>query len=363
MNNPEKFNQTILNQITSEIIVLNKDLKVIWINDSAITNNWKISDKHSDINSQFSFQTNAELRQLIDGCLDTGNTIVKRDFKLEKDSEKYRIVDLTVNWSESNKLLILEVLCVDNLHKIIDSSKVFSTQKIAANLARTLAHEVKNPLSGIKGSAQILMNKLNDDFSKKFLDIIVNETERLNNIVTKILTPPKKPKLELFNIHSALEKVFALSEAEADEYGNLKIQRDYDPSIPEVYGDEDLFIQAILNIFKNAQQAIVLTEEPLITIKSRVTYSQPINGSIHPTLCEVCIIDNGPGIPQDIQEQIFFPMVSSKKNGSGLGLSISQDIIRIHGGAISFKTESNGTTFSILIPIKVESLKEEVKSA
>ena len=361
MNNPEKFNQTILNQITSEIIVLDKDLKVVWINDSAITNNWKISDKYSDINSQFSSQTITELKQLIDDCLDTGNTIIRRDFKLERDDEKYRIVDLTVNWSESDKLLILEVLCVDNLHKIIDSSKVFSTQKIAANLARTLAHEVKNPLSGIKGSAQILMSKFNDDFSKKFLDIIINETERLNNIVTKILTPPKKPKLELFNIHSALEKVFALSQA--DEFKDLNIQRDYDPSIPEIYGDEDLFIQAILNIFKNAQQALVLTVKPEIIIKSRVAYSQPINGSIHPTLCEVSIIDNGPGIPQDIREQIFFPMVSSKESGSGIGLSISQDIIRIHGGSISFKSESSGTTFSILIPISIESTNGEVKSA
>jgi two-component system nitrogen regulation sensor histidine kinase GlnL len=104
-------------------------------------------------------------------------------------------VDLTVSWSNTDNILIIEILCVDNLNKIIDSSKIFSTQKIAANLARTLAHEVKNPLSGIKGSAQILISKVNDDFSKKFLDIIVNETERLNSIVTKILTPPKKTKI------------------------------------------------------------------------------------------------------------------------------------------------------------------------
>ena len=91
MNNPEIFNQNILNQITSEIVVLDKDLKVVWINDSAITNNWKISDENTDINSQFSFQTNAELKQLIDDCIDTGNTIIKRDFKLERDNEKYRI--------------------------------------------------------------------------------------------------------------------------------------------------------------------------------------------------------------------------------------------------------------------------------
>ena len=108
---------------------------------------------------------------------------------------------------------------------------------------------------------------------------------------------------------------------------------------------------------------LTLTEDPLITIKSRVTYSQPINGVIHSTLCEVSIIDNGPGIPQDIQEQIFFPMVSSKESGSGLGLSISQDIIRIHGGVISFKSELSGTTFSILVPINIESLSEGVKSA
>ena len=273
----------------------------------------------------------------------------------------YKLVNVQISPFEANGSLLVTMQERALAERLRGQSLFRGAARSVTSMAAMLAHEVKNPLSGIKGSAQILMNKLNDDFSKKFLDIIINETERLNNIVTKILTPPKKPKLELFNIHSALEKVFALSQA--DEYKDLKIQRDYDPSIPEVYGDEDLFIQAILNIFKNAQQALTLTENPLITIKSRVTYSQPINGVIHSTLCEVSIIDNGPGIPQDIQEQIFFPMVSSKESGSGLGLSISQDIIRIHGGAISFKSESNGTTFSILVPINIESLSEEAKSA
>ena len=123
--------------------------------------------------------------------------------------------------------MILEILCVDNLNKIIDSTKTFSTQKIAANLARTLAHEVKNPLSGIRGSAQILNKKLDDDYSSKFLKIIIDETDRLNSIVTKILTPPSKPSLGLFNIHSALEKVYALAEADKDI--EMSLSRDYDP--------------------------------------------------------------------------------------------------------------------------------------
>ena len=313
MSNIDKTQLSFLNQLTSEIVLLDRNLKVIWLNDSALNKGWVLNSKSKDniITGQFSEVTNGPLINLLKKTIEKNGTKTKRDFELEKPNERRRIVDLTVSWSHSDNILILELLCVDNLNKIIDSSKTFSTQKIAANLARTLAHEVKNPLSGIKGSAQILSSKLSDDFSKKFLKIIIDETERLNNIVTKILTPPKRPKLELFNIHSALEKVFALSQA--DEQHNLKIFRDYDPSIPEIYGDEDLFIQAILNIIKNAQQALSSADDPEITIKSRVAYSQPINGNLHSTLCEVSIIDNGPGIPVDIQDQVFFPMVSFTK--------------------------------------------------
>lgn len=350
---------SLLNQLASEIIVLSKDLNILWANDSALSNGWMLSDGDSNkITNQFNHETSEELTKLLTDCISSNASITKRGFRLYKTQEKNRTVDLTVSWSNSDDILIIELFCIDNLNKIIDSSKTFSTQKIAANLARTLAHEVKNPLSGIKGSAQILSSKLEDDFSKKFLKIIIDETERLNSIVTKILTPPKKPKLELFNIHSALEKVFALSQVDKDDV--LTLKRDYDPSIPEIHGDEDLFIQAILNIVKNAQQALLHTNNPIITIKSRVSYNQPINGNLHATVCEVSIIDNGPGIPSDIQEQVFFPMVSSKEDGSGLGLSISQDIIRIHGGSISFKTKSGQTAFSIVIPIKLDA---EVKSA
>lgn len=355
----KNIKNSLLNQLTSEIIVLSKDLNILWANDSALSNGWMLSDGDSNkITNQFNHETSEELTKLLTDCISSNASITKRGFRLSKSQEKNRTVDLTVSWSNTDDLLIIELFCIDNLNKIIDSSKTFSTQKIAANLARTLAHEVKNPLSGIKGSAQILSSKLDDDFSKKFLKIIIDETERLNSIVTKILTPPKKPKLELFNIHSALEKVFALSQVDKDDV--LTLKRDYDPSIPEIHGDEDLFIQAILNIVKNAEQALLHTNNPIITIKSRVSYNQPINGNLHATVCEVSIIDNGPGIPSDIQEQVFFPMVSSKEDGSGLGLSISQDIIRIHGGSISFKSKSGQTTFSIVIPIKLDAV---VKSA
>ena len=356
----KELNNSLLNHLASEIILLNNNLQIIWANESATNNGWKYnSAKQESISSYFPDNSNIELYELLIKSLNDSGASTKRDLEIIDGENNKRIVDLTISWSEIYECLILEINCVDSLNKIIDSTKVFSTQKIAANLARTLAHEVKNPLAGIKGSAQILNNKLTDEHSKKFLKIISDETERLNNIVTKILTPPSKPNLAYFNIHSALEKVFALSEAEKVQ--NIKLFRDYDPSIPELYGDENLFIQAILNIVKNAEQALTNTEEASITLKSRIAFSQPINGRLHNTVSLIQVIDNGPGIPSEIKEQLFFPMISSKQDGSGLGLSIAQDIIRIHGGSISFESKPGKTVFSIGIPLKKQSL--EVQSA
>ncbi len=356
--NSEKL--SFLNQLETEIIILDRDLFVIWLNDSALNKGWVLNSKknHNLITDQFSEETNGSLINLLKKTVNEDGAKTKRDFEIITVANTKRVIDLTVSWNNENECLILEILCVDNLNKIIDSTKTFSTQKIAANLARTLAHEVKNPLSGIRGSAQILRKKLTDDYSEKFLKIIIDETDRLNSIVTKILTPPSKPNFSLFNIHSALEKVYALSEADKDN--EIILTRDYDPSIPEINGDENLFVQAILNIVKNAQQAIENIQNPAIKIKSRIEYSKPINGVVHQTICNIEIIDNGPGIPQELHDQVFFPMVSVKENGSGLGLTIAQDIIRIHGGGIIFKSNPGKTIFAIQIPIRIENKEAKI---
>ena len=253
MTDTEHLHTSILNQISSEIIILDKDLQGLWINESALNNGWS-NCQNIPIQAHYPESLNSALFTLLRKSQDELSSFSKRDMEITNKANEKRIIDMTVSCNSENSHIILEVKCVDSINKIIDSTKIFSTQKIAANLARTLAHEVKNPLSGIKGSAQILSKKLEDGYSKKFLKIIIDETDRLNGIVTKILTPPQKPSQEKFNIHSALEKVYAL--ADADISPNLKLRRDYDPSIPELMGDENLFIQAILNIVKNAQQAL-----------------------------------------------------------------------------------------------------------
>jgi two-component system nitrogen regulation sensor histidine kinase GlnL len=340
--------------LNTEIIILDGDnFKLLWINDAAKAANWIGDSAKFDgktISSLLDDESGAQINEILIKTRKNSGSLTKRDFEIVHQSGLTRTVDLTITFSDKKKLIFIEAVSIDNLNKIIDSTRSFSTQKIAAGLARTLAHEVKNPLSGIKGSAQILKSKYVDDFSKKFLKIIEEETDRLNEIVTRILTPAKKPTFEYFNLHESLQRVLALSNAETQE--NLTIDRDYDPSIPEIYGDKNLFIQALINITQNAVHACTnFAERPCIGIQTKISYRQPINGTIHNTLAEIIVRDNGPGINPEIKDQIFFPMISGKKNGSGIGLSISQDIVRIHGGAISFERKDDQTMFSILIPI------------
>ena len=343
-----------LNGLNTEVIILDaKDLSVIWLNDSAKAANWIPESSAHELKDIFSFidaEAENQIKEILLQAKKNASAITRRDFIISDSNGQVRTLDLTISYADKKNLIYIEALSTENLNKIIDSTRSFSTQKIAAGLTRTLAHEVKNPLSGIKGSAQILKSKYSDDFSKKFLKIIEDETDRLNEIVTKILTPAKKPSFAYFNLHETLQRVLALTNAEAND--NLNIERDYDPSIPEIYGDKNLFIQAVINIVRNALQACSdFSETPQLGIKTHITYRQPINGNIHATLAEIEISDNGPGIDSELQDQIFFPMVSSKESGSGIGLSIAQDIIRIHGGAISFDRKNNQTIFSILIPI------------
>ncbi len=365
------------NQLSTEILFINEDLRVITMNEAASSGGWNaVQNQESDILNKLINKEDIEnknlaalssileeesflrINEIINLANENSSSITQRDFQINFNDGLNKAIDLTISKSNEFSIFILEMTNVDNLNKIIDSTKSFSSQKIAAGLARSLAHEVKNPLSGIKGSAQILNKKYSDDFSKKFLKIIVDETDRLNEIVTRILTPAKKPQLEKFNIHEALERVLNLVDVE--NLNKVNVNKDYDPSIPELFGDKNLFIQAVLNICQNAIHACVNSNiNPEISIKTGITFRQPINGHIYSTLTLIKISDNGPGIDEEIKDQIFFPMVSAKENGSGLGLSIAQDIVRVHGGSIHYERKEDLTSFFIMIPINQNQIKEQ----
>jgi two-component system nitrogen regulation sensor histidine kinase GlnL len=221
-------------------------------------------------------------------------------------------------------------------------------QQATQQLSRGLAHEINNPLGGIRGAAQLLQKELDHEEWSEYTEIIINEVDRLQLLTSKMLGPASKLQHKPVNILEVLEHICKI--IHAAEPGRITIRRDYDPSIPELMADRDLLIQAFLNIARNAVQAIDGAGE--IIFRTRVGRQFTIGQITHPLVVQIDITDSGRGIPHDLGETIFLPMITSKAEGSGLGLPIAQDIISRHGGTIHLQSSDRGTTFSTILPME-----------
>jgi two-component system nitrogen regulation sensor histidine kinase GlnL len=221
-------------------------------------------------------------------------------------------------------------------------------QQATQQLARGLAHEINNPLGGIRGAAQLLQREFDHPEWSEYTEIIISEVDRLRLLTSKMLGPASKLQRKPVNILEVLEHIRKI--VQAAEPDRIKIHRDYDPSIPELMADRDLLIQAFLNIARNAVQAIDGAGE--IIFKTRVGRQFTIGQITHPLVVQIDITDSGRGIPRDLGETIFLPMITSRAEGSGLGLPIAQDIISRHGGTIHLQSSDCGTTFSTILPME-----------
>jgi two-component system nitrogen regulation sensor histidine kinase GlnL len=249
---------------------------------------------------------------------------------------------------------LVEIAEVDQLLKITRDTRLISDEAGFRKLAQGLAHEVKNPLGGIKGAAQLLAKEEGAQHFSDYLGIIVSEADRLKALVDRLLGSPQAPVDELFNIHQVLERVRSLISAESG--GEIHTVRDYDPSLPDVFGDRSQVLQATLNIAKNALEALTdaQTEAPCIRFITRaVRRAHPGTKGAH-TLLQIRIEDNGPGIPDELKDRLFFPMVSGRPEGSGIGLSITQTIISRHEGWIEVQSDPGHTVFEIMLPFGVK---------
>jgi two-component system nitrogen regulation sensor histidine kinase GlnL len=230
------------------------------------------------------------------------------------------------------------------------------TQQVEANkqLMRNLAHEIKNPLGGIRGAAQLLEFELPEKGLREYTQVIIKESDRLQTLVDRLLAPHRKAHvIESFNVHEALERVRSLVLAEFPK--GLKIIRNYDTSLPDIMGDREQLIQATLNIVHNAAQA--LSEEislgvAQIELKTRVARSVTIAKHRYKLAMDLHVIDNGPGIPAEMIERIFFPLVSGREGGSGLGLTLAQTFVQQHQGFIACESRPGRTDFHIQIPYR-----------
>jgi two-component system nitrogen regulation sensor histidine kinase GlnL len=228
---------------------------------------------------------------------------------------------------------------------------LISSQENTQAMIRGLAHEIKNPLGGVRGAAQLLARELPDPALEEYTRIIIEESDRLRDLVDRLLGPHQKPRLTRLNIHEILEHVRMLLQAEAES--DVTFIRDYDPSVPDLLGDRSQLIQAILNIVSNGVRATRdNADSRIITLRSRVQRQFTIGAQRHRLVCRIDISDNGSGIPPELQDSIFIPMVSGRPEGSGLGLAISQSIINQHKGLIECQSKPGDTVFTLFIPLE-----------
>jgi two-component system nitrogen regulation sensor histidine kinase GlnL len=249
---------------------------------------------------------------------------------------------------EDGSSLLIELRELDQQLRIAREAKLLEQQQANRELIRNLAHEIKNPLGGIRGAAQLLERELPDPGLKEFTQVIVKETDRLQSLMNRMLTPHRLPQIEMLNVHELTERVRTLLLAEYPE--GLAVRRDYDPSLPELPGDKESLLQAILNVARNAAQAMSGRGE--IVLRTRIARQVTIARTRYRHAVAVEIEDNGPGIPEDLAGKVFFPLVSGREGGTGLGLSLAQSYVHQHHGLIEFESAPGRTRFTILLPVR-----------
>lgn len=345
------YQQALPNQMVTAVVVLDRDMNICYVNPAAEALLVRSLSKLYRLPfGQIFYNTpihNSRLQQLIV----TGQEFSDSDVTLEFFDNREITVEITASsvTFENQPHILLEFKQIDQQKQI--SAEAFQQQQweSARYLIRGLAHEIKNPLGGLRGAAQLLDLELNTE-QKEYTAMIIEQADRLTNLVDRLLGPNQLPQMKLQNIHIVIEKVFQLTQF--DNPKNIVIERDYDPSIPELIFDQDKLQQTVINIVNNAIQA--LDNHNKIILRTRAASNKTINGKRVKLSAAISIIDNGPGIPEHIKSTLFYPMVSGRSSGTGLGLSICQTIVHQHNGKLSCKSRPGHTEFTILLPFNYE---------
>jgi two-component system nitrogen regulation sensor histidine kinase GlnL len=241
---------------------------------------------------------------------------------------------------------LLEFRHVEQQLRIAREERLLDQNRVNREFIRNLAHEIKNPLGGIRGAAQLLDRELERPDLHEYTQVIMKEADRLQSLMDRLLAPHRLPKPVALNIHEVLERVRSVILA---EYPGIVIRRDYDSSLPSLKGDKAQLIQVALNIVRNAAQALQGNGE--ICLKTRIARQVTIARTRHRHAIELTVADNGPGIPEAIRERVLYPLVSGRDDGSGLGLTIAQTFITQHHGTLTYESMPGNTCFTILLPV------------
>ena len=348
--------QQIFDSLSTAVLVLDESLTINFMNASAemlLSVSGKLMEGRA-LADCFIEMDDTSI-PLIEESLRENKNFTKRKACWMTHGNQLITVDYSVTPSIELNKIIIEIQPLDRLIRISREEALLSSQETSRNLVKSLAHEIKNPLGGIRGAAQLLARELSNEDLDEYTKIIIDETDRLRNLVDRMLGPRSPAVRKQINIHEVLERVLTIIKAEVDD--QIDLDRDYDPSIPDVLADKEQLIQATLNIARNAMQSLLESPDPTsepkkILFSTRVQRRYTIGRTYYPLVARIGIHDNGPGIPPEIADDIFFPMITGRVEGSGVGLAISQNIIGQHNGLIECESQKGSTEFVIYLPLE-----------
>ena len=352
---------TGLEHLATAVMLLNNAHQIVYANPSAevlfAVSATQIAS--SQITEVF---LNCEILQLaIENAIKNNSPFREHELIITTVRQQSFAVTCTVTPIEMrNACLLIEFQQMDQQLRIAREERMLIQQQANSELLRNLAHEIRNPLGGLRGAAQLLEHELPQANLREYTQVIIKEADRLQSLMDRLLVPHRVPKYEPTNIHEVLERVRSLLLAESPN--NIKVRRDYDTSLPDLIGDREKLIQTVLNIARNAVQAMQSAgiENAEVVLRTRAERQVTLAKKRYRVAIKLQIVDNGPGIATDIRDKIFYPLVSGREGGSGLGLALAQTFITQHHGMIDCESQPGKTCFTILLPVESTVIKQAV---
>ncbi|MFO1304207.1 MAG: nitrogen regulation protein NR(II) [Burkholderiales bacterium] len=337
--------------LSAAVMMLRSDERVTYVNPAA-ENLFELSrQKFLGHTPREIFGDCPGLTGAIAKAVVSGATYTEQEIELGAPGKNKLHLTCTVSPIEVGESTVLvELRHIDQQLKIAREERLLEQQQANRDLIRSLAHEIKNPLGGIRGAAQLLEAELPRPQLAEYTQVIIGEADRLQSLVNRLLTPSRIPTYKRTNIHELLVRVRSVVQA---EFPAILMEQDFDISIPEFEADPEQLTQALLNVVRNAAQALASTSGPRIRLTTRVARYVTLAKKRHRLALSIAIEDNGPGIPPAIRDKIFYPLVSGREGGSGLGLTIAQTFVAQHNGTIEWTSTPGRTTFTILLPLEM----------
>jgi two-component system, NtrC family, nitrogen regulation sensor histidine kinase GlnL len=344
----------LLDSLVTSVFLLDRDLHITYLNAAAqtllgLSPNQALGRRITD-----AVRGAEALVPLFERARQGGEGVLQRELAWPAAGGIDRILDCAVTevalGGDAHGLL-LEIEDITQHRRLTRENALLAQLGGSRLMVRQLAHEIKNPLGGLRGAAQLLERELLDPALREYTRVIISEADRLTNLLDSMLGPGRPPAKQLINVHELLERVYHLLRSEAPE--GVTVDRDYDPSLPPLTVDPNHIIQAMLNLGRNAVQALAgaRVDNPRLTLRTRVAVNVGIGGRGHRSVASIQFEDNGPGVASEIRDTIFYPLVSGRADGTGLGLGIAQDLVSRHGGLIEFDSAPGRTIFVIYLPM------------